>query len=107
MKKGSAQIKAFVATVIEKAKIPIGLLMFLAVLFTLRMYFVRELLAAELLFGLGFAILLLLGGIIFLVGAIGGQALDWTETGIRVITDSARRGYPRASEKPLGDSLST
>ncbi len=35
----------------------------LAVLFVLRFYFVRNLLAAELLFGLGLAVLLVLGGI--------------------------------------------
>ena len=101
MKNGSAQIKAPVATVTKKGKISIGLLMFLAVLFTLQKYFVRELLAAELLFGLGFAILLLLGGIIYLVGAIGERGLGWTEAGIRVIADSTRRGY--GSRKAAGE----
>jgi hypothetical protein len=95
MRNGSTQIKASVATVIKKAKIFKGLLMFLAVLFTLQIYFLRELLAAELLFGLGFAISLLLGGIVYLVGAIGERGLDWMEAGLRVIADSARRGYSR------------
>jgi hypothetical protein len=74
------------------------LLLFLAVVFTLQMYFVRELLAAELLFGLGFAVLLSLGGIFYLVGAIGERGLDLTEAGVRVIADSARRGYASLEE---------
>jgi hypothetical protein len=98
MKNGLAALKTSVAAVIEKAKIRKGLLLFLAVLFTLQMYFVRELLAAELLFGLGFAVLLSLGGIIYLVGAIGERGLDLTEVGIRVIADSARRGYATLEE---------
>jgi hypothetical protein len=98
MKNGLGQLKASVAAVIEKAKIRKGLVMFLAVLFTLQMYFVRELLAAELLFGLGFAVLLSLGGIFYLVGAIGQRGLDLTEAGVRVIADSARRGYANLEE---------
>jgi hypothetical protein len=98
MKNGLGQLRTSVATVIERAKIRKGLLLFLAVVFTLQMYFVRELLAAELLFGLGFAVLLSLGGIFYLVGAIGERGLDLTEAGVRVIADSARRGYASLEE---------
>jgi hypothetical protein len=98
MKNALGQLKVSLATIIERAKIQKGLLMFLAVLFTLQMYFVRELLAAELLFGLGFAVLLFLGGIIYLVGAIGERGLDLTEAGVRVVAGSARRGYAGLEE---------
>jgi hypothetical protein len=65
----------------------------LAVFIILQAYFVRELLAAELLFGLAFSVLFVLGGLAYLLGTIGERGLDWTETGIRVVASSARRGY--------------
>jgi hypothetical protein len=98
MKKGLGQVRTFVSAIVEKAKIRKGVVLTLAVLFILQLYFVRELLAAELLFGFGFAVLLALGGIFYLVGAIGERGLDWAEAGVRVIGDSARRGYNSLEE---------
>jgi len=80
------------------------LISFLTVFVVLQIYFVRELLAAELLFGLLFAVVLALGGVFYVVGAIGERGLDWTEAGVRVIAQSARRGYSAFEEfsrKPL------
>jgi len=98
MKKALGQLTGCASALIEKAKIRKGMLSIIAVLFILQLYFVRELLAAELLFGLGFVVLLVLGGIFYLVGAIGDRGLDWAEAGIRVIGDSARRGYSSLEE---------
>jgi|SRR5271155_5640565 len=98
MKKVLGAVSTFVFAVVERAKIRKGVFLGLAVLFILQLYFVRELLAAELLFGLGFAVLLALGGIVYLVGAIGERGLDWAEAGVRVIGDSARRGYSSLEE---------
>jgi hypothetical protein len=70
----------------------------LVILVVLQVYFVRELLAAELLFGLLFAALLLLGGICYVVGVIGERGLDWAEAGVRVVAQSARRGYSGLEE---------
>ena len=70
----------------------------LAILFILQLYFVRELLAAELLFGLGFGVLLALGAIFYVVGAIGERGLDWAEAGVRVIGNTARRSYSSLEE---------
>lgn len=53
--------------------------------FVLRFYFVRELVAAELFFGLGFAILLMLGGLAYLVGSICTRGLEFAEVGLREI----------------------
>lgn len=70
----------------------------LAVLVVLQIYFVRELIAAELLFGLLFAVLLVVGGICYVVGVIGERGLDWAEVGVRVLARSARRGYNSLEE---------
>lgn len=70
----------------------------------LQVYFVRELIAAELLFGLVFAILFVLGVIFYIVGAIGERGLDWAEVALRFFTDVARRGYALLedlSKKPI------
>jgi hypothetical protein len=53
---------------------------------------------AELLFGAGFAILLVLGGLAYLVGTLGERGLDFAEVGVRVIGDSARRGFNSLEE---------
>jgi hypothetical protein len=82
----------------ETVKIRKGVVAVVAVLFVAQLYFVRELLAAELLFGLGFAVLLAFAGLFYVIGAIGERGLDWTEAGVRVIADSARRGYASLEE---------
>lgn len=64
----------------------------------LQIYFLRELLAAELLFGLAFAVLLVFIGIFYLVGAIGERGLGGAEVALRVIGRSARRGYGALEE---------
>ena len=68
------------------------------ILFVLQLYFVQELLAAELLFGMAFVALLLLGGLLYLLGAVGERSFDWTEAGMRVLAVSARRGYTALEE---------
>ncbi len=63
-----------------------------------QIYFVRELIAAELLFGVLFAVLFVLGTIFYVVGAIGERGLVWAEAGGRVLIQSARRGYSTLEE---------
>jgi len=92
------KLQTMLLGIIEKAKVRKGLLSMLAVFLVLQVYFVRELIAAELLFALGFAVLMVLGGLVYLVGAIGERGLDWTETLIRVTADFARRGYAGLEE---------
>ena len=87
------EVKAVVAAVVEKAKLRKGMISTLAILFILQLYFVRELLAAELLFGLAFVVLLAIGAMVYLAGALGERGLAFAEVGIRVISDAARRGY--------------
>jgi len=62
----------------------------------LQIYFLRELLAAELLFGLGFVVLFSLGALFYLIGAVGERGLDWADVAMRAIGRSARlRGVTR------------
>lgn len=73
------------------------LLAIVAALVFLQLYFVRELIAAELLFGVGFAFLLVLVGVLYGVGAIGERGLEWSEAGARMIAHSTHRIYTRIS----------
>lgn len=63
----------------------------LAIFLVLQLYFVQEMLAAELLFAAGFAVLLVLCGIFYAVGVVGGRGLDLAEAGIRVAARCGRR----------------
>ncbi len=98
MNKNLEMLKASWNTVSEKAKVRKGMLSILAVFFVVQIYFVRELLAAELLFGMGFAVLFAIGMIFYLVGTLGERGLDWAETGVRVVATTARRGYASFEE---------
>ena len=64
----------------------------------LQVYFVRELLAAELLFGIGFAVLLLIGVIAYAVGRAGERGLTWAESRTRVLAHATRRGLGALEE---------
>jgi uncharacterized membrane protein HdeD (DUF308 family) len=93
MRNALQQLVTRVRNEFEKAKIGKGVLSTVAVIAVLQAYFVRELLAAELLFIFGFAVLFVLGGIAYLLGALGERGLDLAEAGVRVAGVSARRGY--------------
>ena len=94
MRNALRQMRTSVTNVFERAKIGKGVLSTVAVIAVLlQAYFVRELLAAELLFVVGFAVLFVLGGIAYLLGALGERGLDLAEAGVRVAGSSARRGY--------------
>jgi hypothetical protein len=120
-------LKAFV----RQPKVRKRLLLALAILFVLQLYFVRALIAAELLFALFFAVILAVVGIVYLLGALGEWSIshlsafgewsisrlsaigewsitrlgafgEWSisagEVGVRVIAQSARRGYATVEE---------
>jgi hypothetical protein len=76
----------------------------LGIFLVLQVYFVRELLAAELLFGLLFAFMVSLAVLFYAVGTIGVNGLNWAEAGARVVASSARRTYSafeEISKKPF------
>ena len=104
MKTVLTQLKAVARAVIQKAKVRKGLLSILAAFLVFQLYFVRELLAAELIFGFLFAVALVMVGIFYLIGTLGERGLEFTEAGARVVASSARRGYStleEISKKPV------
>src|SRR5580658_9448153 len=70
----------------------------LAIFLVLQLYFVRELIAAELLFGMLFAFMLALACLFYVIGTIGVNGREWTEAGARVAVSSARRGFSTLEE---------
>jgi hypothetical protein len=80
--------KAFRQSQLRWVAIPV-----LGIGLVLQVYFFREMVAAELLFGLAFLVMLTLVGIFYLIGAIGERGLDGVEAAVRAIGRSARRGY--------------
>jgi hypothetical protein len=93
MTKVLGNAKAFAGAFAAKAKVRKGTVAILAVCFVLQLYFVRELLAAELLFALGFGVLFILGSTAYLLGAAGERGWYLAEAGMRAVARSARRGY--------------
>jgi hypothetical protein len=73
-------------------KLSAAMMAVLAVFFVLQSYLVRELLAAELLFGLGLAVLLVLAGLAYLVGSVAERGLKFANVGVRLTGDSAGSG---------------
>jgi len=70
----------------------------IAAAFIFQMYFVRELLAAELLFGAAFAVLFVIGFVIYLLGRAGERGFSWAESRARALAISARRGLSALDE---------
>lgn len=104
MKKAFKAVMAWPGQAIQSARVRKGTLTIVAAVGIFQLYFVRELIAAELLFAGVFAVLLVLGGIFYLVGVVGEQGLDWAEGALRVVAESARRGYASledVSRKPF------
>jgi hypothetical protein len=100
-------VKASFAAVAQKAKVRKGMLTVVAVFFVLQIYFVRELLAAELLFGVGFAVLFVMGLLFYFIGMIGERGLELGEAGVKVIASATRRGIEGmdfASRKALRET---
>jgi hypothetical protein len=104
MKRAFDTVLGWPGQIFQSAKVRKGTLAIVAAVVIFQLYFVRELIAAELLFAGGFAVLFILGGIFYLVGVVGERGLDWAEAGLRVTADVARRGYAgleEVSRKPF------
>jgi hypothetical protein len=75
------QIKTFVNLVIESAKVHKGKIAVLAVSFLVQFRFVRELLAAELLFGIGIAVVMVPGVPAYAFGPVGALCFQQPRRG--------------------------
>jgi hypothetical protein len=93
------RLGGFARDLIRKAKVRKGLLSIVAAFFILQLYFVRALLAAELIFVLFFLVILALVGVAYVLGTIGERGLAWTEVGVRTLAGSAKRGYLALEEE--------
>ena len=89
-------LKGFVGSIEPKTRKRI--IWAVSILFILQLYFVRELIAAELLFVALFGSLLMFVGMCYLVGTIGVRGLDWAEVGVRAVATTARRSYSAVEE---------
>jgi hypothetical protein len=63
-----------------------------AAVLILQLYFVRELIAAELLIAAFFVVFMLIAGIVYAFGALGELSIAATETGLRVAAEGTKRG---------------
>ncbi|MFZ0633905.1 MAG: hypothetical protein WA755_02010 [Candidatus Acidiferrales bacterium] len=70
----------------------------LGIIVVLQLYFVRELLAAELLFGIGFAILFSIGMFVYMIGRAGERSFSWAESRTRALAHTTRRGLGALEE---------
>jgi uncharacterized membrane protein (UPF0182 family) len=98
MKTVLAGLETFAKDLIRKSKVRKGLFSVAAAFFVLQLYFVRALIAAELIFVMLFVMLLAIVAISYVLGAIGEQGLEWTEVGVRAIAVSAKRGFAALEE---------
>jgi hypothetical protein len=87
------QSKCLLLRAVKEPKIRKPLLKGLAVLLILQIYFVRELIVAEALFAIAFAIVMAIVGICYALGTVGLKGIDLTETGLRLAAQGARRSY--------------
>ena len=91
MDKLLVQAKEQILRAVKEPKIRRPVIKGLAVLLVLQIYFVRELIAAEALFVLGFLVVMAVVGICYALGTIGLKSIDLTETGLRMAAQGARR----------------
>jgi hypothetical protein len=92
------RLSGWIGNVAKQAKVRKRLVAILAVLLFLQLYFVRELIAAELLFGLGFLVLATLGVIFYVVGLVGERSFRLLDGAARASVPLARRIYPKIEE---------
>jgi len=69
-----------------------------AILLVLQLYFVRELIAAELLFGPLFITLFVIVSVCYLIGMIWENGVAWAEMGARAVIGLTRRSYSTLEE---------
>jgi hypothetical protein len=70
----------------------------IAAVLVLQLYFVRELIAAELLFGALFVALFVLVSVCYLIGMVWENGLNWAERGARAVVNLTRRSYVALEE---------
>lgn len=98
MQKILGQLSTWVLKLAENPVVRKRALTVTAVFLILQIYFVRELIAAELLFVLGFVVCLILAGVFYVVGTIGDWGFGLAEAGVRAASGPTRRGLAAIEE---------
>lgn len=98
MNTGSRKVKWLINKVLADPRLSKTVIVASVVFVVLQLYFVRELLAAELLFAIAFVALFLLGLLFYSLGAIGERSFNLAEVGVRAFAVFARRGYAAMEE---------
>ena len=97
-----ARMRQVVIAGAKQAQLRKGLTAFLAVILFLQLYFVRELIAAELLFGIGFLVFLALVALFYAIGSLGERAFTGVREGFSAAAPVVRREYLRLQETSKG-----
>lgn len=92
MKKVLYRFKALALRIAHRPAALIALIAILAVLIILQVTFVSQLLAAEVLFGVVFMVLVALIAIFYSLGVAAERGISWAEIGVRIATRLTRRG---------------
>lgn len=98
MNRGLGSLKSLINKALANPKLPKTVITLSVIFVVLQLYFVRELLAAELLFALAFVVLFLLGLFFYTLGAIGERGFNLAEVGVRAFAIFARRRYAAMEE---------
>ena len=83
---------------VKQQKLTRALWWALGITFVFQLYFVRELLAAELLFGAAFAVLFIIGFVIYMLGRAGERGFVWAESRTRALAHATRQGLSALEE---------
>jgi len=92
MQKLLGNLKIYFSKLAENPTVRKRAIIATTIFLVLQLYFVRELIAAELLFCLGFVFLLVLAGIFYVVGTIGDWGFGLVEAGVKAASGPTRRG---------------
>ena len=93
MKMVWSEIKDYAGTLAQNKSFRKRAAWTLGIFLVLQIYFVRELIAAELLFGLCSPSCSCWQQFFIVVGTIGERGLDWAEVGVRAVASQSRRAY--------------
>jgi hypothetical protein len=83
---------------VKQQKLTRALWWALGITFVFQLYFVRELLAAEILFGAAFAVLFIIGLGIYVIGQAGERGFGWAESRARALVQATRQGLSALEE---------
>jgi glucose dehydrogenase len=82
-------LREYVGSIQPKTRKRIGWVITIGLV--LQLYFVRELIAAELLFGVLFIAVFVLVSLCYLIGTVWENGLTWADLGARAVVNLARR----------------